>query len=507
VAETVDAVVVGSGPNGLAGANLLADAGWDVLVLEDQPTPGGAVRTDELTEPGFHSDVMSAFYPLGAASPVMRDLDLEGNGLRWRHAEVVFAHASGDGTCAAIARELDETAASVEAFAPGDGDAWRRLYARWERTGPHLVDALFRPFPPVRPALRLLRAERHVLDFLRFSLLPARRLGEESFRGAGGRRLLVGAALHADLTPDAAAGGLYGWLLCGLAQQVGWPVPEGGAGNLARALLTRLEKAGGRVECGERVVSVLSSGGRARGVRTAGGREVRTRRAVLADVSAPSLYGELVDPADQPPRLRARMQRFQWDSATVKLDWSLDGPIPWSHPDARRAGTVHVADSVESLAVHATELANGVWPSDPFLLVGQYAAYDPTRQPQGKETAWAYTHIPHGLEWDPAFPDRMEEVIERVAPGFRALIRRRHVMAPHDLQSRDRSLSSGALNGGTAQLHQQVVFRPTPGLGRPETPLRGLYLASSSAHPGGGVHGACGANAAQAALLHARLRR
>jgi phytoene dehydrogenase-like protein len=201
------------------------------------------------------------------------------------------------------------------------------------------------------------------------------------------------------------------------------------------------------------------------------------------------------------------MRRFQWDSSTVKLDWSLDGPIPWSHPDARRAGTVHVSDSVASLAVHATQLTNGEWPTDPFLLVGQYAAYDPTRQPVGKETAWAYTHIPQGLEWDPAFPDRMEEVIERVAPGFRKLIRHRHVLAPHDLEARNRSLVGGALNSGTAQLHQQVVFRPTPGLARPETPLRGLYLASASAHPGGGVHGACGANAAKAALLHARLRR
>jgi phytoene dehydrogenase-like protein len=231
---------------------------------------------------------------------------------------------------------------------------------------------------------------------------------------------------------------------------------------------------------------------------------------VLADVSAPALYRELVGDAHLPRRLRADLERFQWDPATVKVDWSLDGPIPWEHPDARRAGTVHVADGVGALAVHATQLANGELPSDPFLLVGQYAAYDETRQPPGKETAWAYTHVPHGLPWNAertgAFADRIEGMVERVAPGFRARIRRRHVLAPGDLEGRDRNLHEGALNGGTAQLHQQLVFRPTPGLGRPETPLRGLYLASASAHPGGGVHGACGANAAKAALLHARLR-
>src|SRR3954462_7547724 len=267
--RSVDAVVIGAGHNGLVAANLLVDAGWDVLVLEATSRPGGAVQTAELAAPGFHSDVMSAFYPLGAGSPVMRELDLESHGLRGRHADVVFDHASGDGTCAALWRDVERTCASLDAFAPGDGDGWRALYERWERTGPALVESLFRPFPPVGPALRLLRAEWRLIDFLRFSLLPARRMGEEYFRGEGGRRLLVGAALHADLTPDAAAGGLYGWLLCGLAQQVGWPVPEGGAGELAAALLRRLADRGARVDCDSRVESVLVTGGRAVGVRTA----------------------------------------------------------------------------------------------------------------------------------------------------------------------------------------------------------------------------------------------
>lgn len=512
--EHVDAVVIGSGPNGLVGANLLADAGWDVLVLEEQRTPGGAVRTEELCEPGFRSDVFSAFYPLGAGSPVIAALDLERHGLRWRHSDLVVAHPASDGTCASLSRDLDETAASLEAFARGDGDAWRALYRRWERTGRHLVRGLFSPFPPVRALAGILAAEggpRGMLDFVRFGLLPVRRLGEEAFRGAGARRLLAGNALHADLTPDSAGGGLYGWVLCGLGQQVGWPVPEGGAGRLAEALVRRLGEAGGRVDCGELVMTVLASGGRAVGLRTAGGREIRARRAVLADVPAPALYGGLVDDAYVPERLRADLRRFQWDTATVKVDWSLDAPIPWTHPDARRAGTVHVTEGVDALAVHAAQLNNGQLPDEPFLLVGQYASYDPTRQPEGRETAWAYTHVPQQVgpeRWDDAltqsFADRMEAQLERVAPGFREQVRHRHVMAPPDLQRRDRNLHNGAINDGTAQIHQQLVFRPTPGLARPETPLAGLYLASASAHPGGGVHGACGANAAKAALLHSQ---
>lgn len=508
--DTADAIVVGAGPNGLVGAILLADAGWDVVVLEAQATPGGAVRTEELCEPGFHSDVFSAFYPLGAGSPVLTELDLESHGLRWRHADLVVAHPASDGTCASLSRDLDETAASLDAFAPGDGDAWRRLYAYWERFGPHLVSGLFNPFPPVQAFASIAAAAgspKGMLEFVRFGLLPVRRLGEEEFDGAGGPRLLAGNALHADLTPDSAGGGLYGWVLCGLGQQVGWPVPEGGAGNLAKALLRRLETAGGRVECNAEVVRVLTSGGAVSGVRTADGRELRARRAVLADVGAPALYRDLLDETAVPAQLRTDLKRFQYDTATFKVDWSLDAPIPWSHPDARRAGTVHVTEGLAALSRHTAQLVAGEVPDEPFCLLGQYAAYDPTRAPAGKETAWAYTHVPQSSTWDgdrtAAFADRMEEQVERLAPGFRALVRTRHVMAPLDLQARDQNLVNGALNGGTAQIHNQLVFRPTAGArGRPETPVRGLYLASASVHPGGGVHGACGANAAKAALLH-----
>nr|MBA2625681.1 NAD(P)/FAD-dependent oxidoreductase [Acidimicrobiia bacterium] len=245
----LDAVVVGAGPNGLVAANILADRGWEVVVLEAEAEPGGAVRSTELVEPGFVHDVGSAFYPLGRASPVLAALDLESFGLRWCTAPLALAHPATDGSCAVLATDLDETAASLDTGAPGDGDAWRRLYRRWEELGDHLLASFMSPFPPVRAALRLATSMPPVdlVRLARFLLLPVRRLGEEELDGEVGRRLLAGAALHADLSPESPLSGFFGWLMCSLGQSIGFPVPEGGAGSLTGALVRRLERRGGSV--------------------------------------------------------------------------------------------------------------------------------------------------------------------------------------------------------------------------------------------------------------------
>ncbi len=518
-----DAVVIGAGPNGLVAANVLADAGWDVTVLEAQPEPGGAVRSAELTLPGYTHDMFSAFYPLGAASPAIGDLGLEEHGLIWKRAPLTLAHPTPDGNCAVIGADRERTAESLESFAPGDGEGWASLMAPFDHHGKDFLDVLLRPFPPVRAGLRLATKlkVRGGLDMARLALIPARRLGEETFRGEGGRLLLAGNALHTDLAPEAAASGLFGWLMCCLAQGVGFPVPEGGAGSLTSALVRRLERAGGQVHCGQSVTEIVVSAGRAVAVRTAGGTEVAARRAVLADVVAPHLYRRLLSGTRLPSRLAAELARFQWDAGTVKIDWALSAPIPWSAPDARRAGTVHVADSVDDLTRWSADLATGTVPARPFLLVGQQSMTDPTRMPPGAETAWAYTHVPREVKrdagegvagrWDSddgqAMAERIEQRIEDLAPGFRNLILKRHALTPRGLSEADSNLDGGAINGGTSQLHQQLFFRPLPGSGRPGTFVDGLYLASSSAHPGGGVHGACGANAARAALAAARAGR
>jgi phytoene dehydrogenase-like protein len=513
-----DAVVVGAGPNGLVGANVLADAGWDVLVLEAQPTPGGGVRSAEVTAPGFVSDLYSAFYPLGLASPVLAGMELERHGLRWRHAPAVLAHPFADGSAAVISRDPAVTAASVERFGEGDGEAWLRQAELFGRLRPALLDALFRPFPPVRPAARLLRAlgPAEALRFARFGVLPVRRFGVEEFRGEGGPALLAGNALHTDLSPAAPGSAVFGWLLAMLGQSVGFPVPEGGAQRLTDALVARLEARGGRVECGARVDRVVVRGGRAVGVRVADGREVAVRRAVLADVTAPALLLRLLDADAVPARLREDLRRFQWDDPTVKVDWALSGPVPWRAREAAGAGTVHVVGDVDAMTAYSQQLERGLVPRDPYLIVGQMTTSDPSRSPAGTESAWAYTHVPgrprgdagdDGLSgrWDdPAdrqrFVDRLEAQVEAFAPGFRDLVLARHVAFPGDLEAGNANLAGGSVNAGTASLSQQLFLRPVPGLGRPETHVAGLYLASASAHPGGGVHGACGANAAQAAL-------
>ena len=524
-AQGYDAVVVGAGPNGLVAANHLADAGWSVLLLEAQPEIGGAVRSDRELHPDFVQDTFSAFYPLAAASPVLQSLQLERHGLQWSHAPAVLGHPRPDAEWAMLLRDVQGTAELMEAQAPGDGEAWLELSRTWDHIGDQVVGALLSPFPPVRHGVAALAkvVRGGGLDLVKELLTPAQSLGRR-FTGAAPGLLLAGNAGHGDIPLTSPGSGLLGLLLTLVGQQVGYPVPVGGAGQLAAALGRRFESLGGEIRCDARVEHVEVDRGRAVAVRTADGERITARRAVLADVLASNLYGGLVAPADVPTRVARAMRSFELDPGTVKVDWALSGPIPWAVPPPHAPGTVHVADSVTTMGEALGQVAAGVIPADPFMLMGQMTTSDPTRSPAGTESAWAYTHVPHGEApdagdddghgvvrgvWDhddcQRFGDRMQARIERLAPGFGSRVIARRVLGPRELEARDANLVGGALNGGTSQLHQQLVFRPVPGLGRAETGIRGLYLASASAHPGGGVHGACGMNAARAALAHARL--
>ncbi len=522
--EVVDAVVVGGGHNGLVAANLLADAGWDVVVLEAAPSPGGAVCSAEVTAPGYVVDLFSSFYPMTAASPVMNRLGLGDHGLTWSHAPTVLAHVRPDGPAAVLHRDPGATAAALDADRPGDGEEWIELHARWCRYGRPAVEALLSPFPPVRAGLGVAwRARSDLLELARMLVLPVRSLAEERFGGPLPALLLAGNALHADVTPEAAPSAMLGWLLCGLGQTVGFPVPVGGAGRITEALVHRLIAAGGTLRCQEAVERVRIEGGRAVGVDTAAGTSLAVRRAVVAACDATLLYRTLVGNEHLPAAFEVGLRRFHRASATVKVNWALGAPVPWRDRAAASAGTIHVADSLDELTQTAAELAMGLVPAKPFLLAGQMTTADATRSPAGTESMWAYTHVPQRIRGDAGgeigpserlagedlerVAARMQDRIESHAPGFGDLVLGRTVQGPDDMEAANASLVGGDISGGTSQLHQQVVFRPVPGLARPETPVAGLFLGSASAHPGGSVHGACGANAARAAIWHDRARR
>jgi phytoene dehydrogenase-like protein len=512
-----DAVVIGAGPNGLVAANRLADAGWSVVVVEAADRPGGAVKTADVTAPGFHNDLFSAFYPMAAVSPVIKALELEQYGLRWSHAPTVVAHPTGDGRVATLSRDRAITAASLDRYHPGDGDAWIGMLSEFERIRDPLIDVLFRPFVSTVAAARLARVlgAGGLLRFARFVTLPLRRWSEEEFGGAGAGALAAGNALHSDLGPESAGSAVFGWLLCMIGQVEGFPVPVGGAGALSDAMVARARSKGVDIVCGSAVTEVIVRQQHAAGVRTEDGAEIAADRAVIAAVDAPQLFGSLVAAQHLPTRFLQDLQRFQWDNATLKVDWALDAPIPWSLDDCVGAGTLHLGGDLDALSRYSSQLAVGEVPAEPYAVVGQMTTSDPTRSPPGTESAWAYTHLPQRVRGD-AGPDgvtgcwdereveivvgRLEQQMERHAPGFASRVVGRHVLGPWDLQRADRNLWHGAVNGGSAAIHQQLFFRPTPGLGRPETPVRGLYLGSASAHPGGAVHGGCGANAATTAL-------
>ncbi len=526
-----DAVVIGSGPNGLVAANRLVDAGWSVLVLEQQPDVGGAVRSARDVHPDFVHDTFSAFYPLAAASSTIQDLHLEEHGLVWEHAPAVLGHPFRDGSWGLLHRDREVTAGLAEEQHHGDGEAWLELCRQWDLVGDSLIGGLLTPFPPLRPVPRgllgLVRAGG--LGFVQTLLTPAAELARQRFGGRGPQALLCGNAGHTDIPLDAPGSGLMAMLMSMLGQTVGFPVPRGGAGELTQSLARRLESKGGEIRCDAGVERVDVRDGRVRGVRTGAGL-VGADRAVVAAVTAVQLYGAeqlgrdegLLRQDDVPSRVRRGMRRFTLDPSTFKVDWALDGPVPWAGTPAYAPGTVHIADDVSDMANSLGQVAAGLVPAKPFMLAGAMTTSDASRSPEGTESFWAYTHVPQrssgdagdeGITgtWDhdecERFADRMQARFELLAPGFGERILARRILGPRELESRDANLVGGAINGGTSQLHQELVFRPVAGLGRAETGVRGLYLGSASAHPGGGVHGAAGNNAARAALAHDRVRR
>jgi phytoene dehydrogenase-like protein len=467
-----DAVVIGSGPNGLAAAIEIARAGHSVLVLEGNEDVGGGVRTMALTLPGFRHDICSAIHPLALASPFFRSLS--SLGVDWVHPDVPMAHPLDDGTAAILDRSIDGTAAGLGE----DGDAYRRLMEPLVESGTKLLSEVLGP----------VRIPHHPLALARFGLDGLRSLtglARSRFRTERGRALLAGLGSHAMIPLDRSPTAGFALGLGLLGHMVGWPMARGGSQAIATGLVTRLTELGGEIETGRRIRSL---------------HDLPPAGAFVFDVT-PRQLAEIAGPA-LPDRYRARLRNVRYGPGVFKLDWALDAPIPWKASQCDRAGTVHLGGTIEELVESEAAVWRGEHPRRPFVLLAQQSRFDPTRAPSGKHTAWAYCHVPHGSNID--MTDRIEDQIERFAPRFRDVVLARSVMPPAELERTNANHVGGSITGGVQDL-RQLFTRPMVALSPYTTPADGIFICSSSTPPGGGVHGMCGTFAARAVV--ARLER
>jgi phytoene dehydrogenase-like protein len=468
-----DAVVVGAGPNGLAAAITLAEAGWSVLVREAADEPGGGCRSAELTLPGYVHDVCAAIHPMAAASPFFRSLPLAELGVELVHPEAPLAHPLGGGAAVLLERSVAATAAGLGP----DGDAYRRLVEPLVRSADALIDGILGP--PLRPP-------RHPVPLARFgrhALRSAVGLGRR-FEGEPARALLAGMAGHAIRPLDAPLTGGFGLVLTVLGHAVGWPVARGGSGRIADALVARLRALGGRLETGRRVASL---------------EELPPSRTVLLDVT-PRQLAAIAGPR-LPSSYRRALERYRYGPGAFKVDWALAGPIPWRAPEVARAATVHLGGTMAEIAAAEADVAAGGHPERPYVLLAQQTVADPGRAPEGGHTAWGYCHVPNGSPVD--MTERIERQVERFAPGFRELVLARAARGPAELERGNANYVGGDITGGLQDLRQTLarpVARPDPYA----TPAPGIYICSSSTPPGGGVHGMCGHLAARSALRRER---
>jgi phytoene dehydrogenase-like protein len=465
----VDAIVVGSGPNGLAAAIAIAQAGRSVRVLEAAPTIGGGARSDALTLPGFRHDVCSAIHPLVAGSPFLRSLPLAEHGLRLVHPEIPLAHPLDDGSAVALHRSVDETADGLGL----DADAYRRLVGPLARDWEQLVGDLVGP----------LRPPRHPLAAARFGLSAVRSatgLARSSFAGERARALFAGNAAHSMQPLEQPTTAAFGLMLMLLGHGVGWPAAQGGSQAIPDAMASLLRTLGGELETG-------------REVRSLG--ELAGARSVVLDLTPRQILPIVRDAL--PIRYRRALARYRYGPGVFKLDYALDGPVPWAAAACRRAGTVHLGGTLEEIAEGEAAIARGRHPRRPYVLVAQQSLFDETRAPSGSHTLWAYCHVPNGSTVD--MSGAIEDQIERFAPGFRDLVRARHAFGPAALEAHNPNNVGGDINGGAASV-RQLFARPALRAVPYSTPDPRLFICSSSTPPGGGVHGMCGFYAARAAL-------
>ena len=462
------ACVIGAGPNGLAAAIVLAQAGLEVEVFEAESQPGGAARTMELTLPGFHHDFGSAVHPMAAGSPFFSALPLHDYGLEWIHSSAPLAHPLDDGTAVLLERNLDDTQAALGK----DGAAWRSLMEPFATHWSELTHDILRP---------LLTLPRHPLLIARFAIdaLPsAIFIAQRRFRTERVRALFAGLSAHSFLSLDQPLSASFGMVMGASAHAVGWPIPRGGSKSITNALASFFHALGGRIHTSMRIESF---------------QQLPSCDLTLCDLTPRQLL-HLSD-GKFSVTYRKRLQKYRYGPGVFKVDYALSSPIPWKAVECLRAATVHVGGTMQEIAASEAAIAQGGISQRPFVLVAQPTLFDPSRAPEGKHIAWAYCHVPNASHVDCL--ENLENQIERFAPGFRDCILARRVFAPADLEAMDANLVGGDIGGGAVDL-RQFLFRPTWRQYR--TSANGVYLCSSSTPPGGAVHGMCGHNAAQMAL-------
>ncbi len=464
-----DAVVVGSGPNGLAAAITIAQAGRSVLILEAKDTIGGGTRTKELTLPGFLHDVCSAIHPLALASPFFRSLDLAPHGLEWVHPPIPLAHPLDNEPAVLLERSLEATSQGVNP----DARRYCRLMGPFLGDWDQLVPEILKPLGVPRNPLLLLR-------FASRAMRSAVGLARAWFKGGRGQALFAGSSAHAIFPLQHPSSAGFGLMLCISGHAVGWPIASGGSQAIANALASYLVSLGGEVKVGASVSSMS---------------DLPQARAVLFDVT-PRQLARIVG-SEFPMDYLARLQRHIYGPGVFKVDWALNKPIPWSDPRCAQAGTLHLGGALEEIAAAELEVWQGMVPEKPFVLLSQPSLFDSTRAPEGFHTAWAYCHVPNGCTAD--MTHRIEAQVERFAPGFHSQIMARHTTSPSDMQEYNANYVGGDIAGGV-QSFRQLFFRPLGRWRAYATPAKRFYICSSSMPPGGGVHGMCGHLAAKLAL-------